>query len=219
MDNFIGNNVKFLADWGQLIVGSVMVACICIIYLIVRRNKYFLPKGLGSGLMVLVLLVITLLCTLIFARITMVKPGVMTIIHQLEDTKGKAKELSFQLVSDNANRTIEDYRGKVVLLNFWATWCKPCLTEMPDLNKLQTTYRDKGLEVITISDEKRDRLLRFHEKNNMLVNSGYVTSFDWATMGPERPVTFLINKEGVILDYYTGAYDYQFFESKIVEHL
>lgn len=219
MDNFIGNNVKFLADWGQLIMGSVIIVCIGIIFLMVRRNKYFLPNGLGSGLMVLVLLLITLISTMVFARITMVKPGVMAIINQLEDTKGKAKELSFRLVADNSLRTMEDYRGKVVLLNFWATWCKPCLTEIPDLNELQTAYRDKGLEVITISDEKRERLIKFHDKNEMLVNSGYVTSFDWATMGSERPVTFLVDKSGLILDYYTGAYDYQFFESKILEHL
>ena len=147
------------------------------------------------------------------------KPGVMAIINQLENVKDKAMPLSFRMVADSSEHDIEEFKGKVVLLNFWATWCKPCLTEIPDLNQLQLDYKDKGLEVIAISDEKRDRLLRFHDKHPMQINSGYVESFDWATMGSERPVTFLLNKDGIIVDYFTGAYDYPYFESQVLKVL
>ncbi|MEQ9593415.1 MAG: TlpA disulfide reductase family protein [Cyclobacteriaceae bacterium] len=219
MDNFIGNNVKFLALYGQPITALLILLCLIAIYFTVRRNKYYLPNSFLSGLGVTILFLLSVVFALVFARITMVKPGVMAIINQLEEVKEKAPALSFKLVRDDSPRQIEDYRGKVVLVNFWATWCKPCIAEMPDLNKLQADYRDKGLEIIVISDEKRDRLLRYHEKNEMTVNSGYLEQFDWAEMGSERPVTFLLDKNGVVQEYFTGAWDYEYFEAKVTPYL
>jgi len=219
MDNFIGNNVKFLAEWGQSIMALIIIICLTLIYLMVRKNKYFLPRGILPFLGTLFLILMILAATMVFARITKVKPGVMVIINQLESIQGRQMPLTFLTVADSLQKNITEYKGKVVLLNFWATWCRPCLTEIPDLNQLQNDYKNKGLEVIIISDEKRDRLLRFHEKNNLTVTSGYVEHFDWANMGSERPVTFLLNQEGVIVHYFTGAYDYAHFESKVKEYL
>ena len=59
------------------------------------------------------------------------------------------KAPDFTLVSLEGDRiTLSDLRGNVILLNFWATWCGPCIMEIPDLNKLQEKYQDKGLIVI-----------------------------------------------------------------------
>src|SRR5688572_26168281 len=46
---------------------------------------------------------------------------------------------------------LRDYRGKVVLINFWATWCPPCRAEIPDLIRLQREYRSRGLQVIGVT--------------------------------------------------------------------
>ena len=54
---------------------------------------------------------------------------------ELKDIKGRIVRLS-------------DFKGKVVLLNFWATWCAPCRAEMPDLVRLQNEYQSKGLQVV-----------------------------------------------------------------------
>src|SRR4026208_127453 len=56
-------------------------------------------------------------------------------------------------LTDIDGRTVRlsDYRGKVVLVNFWATWCPPCRTEIPDLIKLQHDYRSRGLQVIGVT--------------------------------------------------------------------
>lgn len=219
MENFIGNNVRFLANWGQFIAGGLIILCVIAIYFLGKNNRYHLPKGFLSIIATVFLLIIITVSSLVFARINKVKPSVMVILNQLESVKGRAVPLSFRLVTDSSQQKIEDYRGKIVLLNFWATWCKPCLTEIPDLNKLQKAYKEKGLEVIAISDETQERLLRFHAKNEMSINSGFVESFDWAQMGSERPVTFLLNKDGVIVEYFTGGYDYDYFESKIRNYL
>src|ERR1041385_228446 len=57
---------------------------------------------------------------------------------ELKDLKGRAVRLS-------------DYKGKVVVLNFWATWCAPCRAEMPELVKMQSEYQAKGLQVVGVT--------------------------------------------------------------------
>ncbi|MGA9769853.1 MAG: TlpA disulfide reductase family protein [Blastocatellia bacterium] len=56
-------------------------------------------------------------------------------------------------LKDLQGRTVQlgDYKGKVLLINFWATWCKPCLAEMPDLVKLQKEYQSHGLQIVGIT--------------------------------------------------------------------
>lgn len=51
--------------------------------------------------------------------------------------------------------TLKDFRGKLVLLNFWATWCIPCVEEMPDLQELHERYADKGLAIVSVSQDSR----------------------------------------------------------------
>lgn len=58
---------------------------------------------------------------------------------------------AFDLADDAGRATLEDYRGKYVLVNFWATWCAPCRKEMPHLSKLQTDLGGDDFEVLTIA--------------------------------------------------------------------
>ncbi len=56
---------------------------------------------------------------------------------------------------------MKDLKGKVVLVNFWATWCPPCRKEMPDLNTLYQRFKDQGFVILAISDEEADKIKPF----------------------------------------------------------
>jgi peroxiredoxin len=71
--------------------------------------------------------------------------------------------VDFQLVDLNGHpQHLNDYRGKVVLLNFWATWCKPCTTEMPAMQKAYDRLREKGFVVLAIKELEDDEEVRKH---------------------------------------------------------
>lgn len=97
-----------------------------------------------------------------------------------------------------------DYKGKVVLLDFWATWCEPCIAEMPNLLKVYKKYHNKGFEIIGVSlDNSKRRLKSYLEKNNI----PWVQVFDgkgWRSplvelyKVQEIPAPFLIDREGIL---------------------
>ncbi len=185
-------------------------------YLLFKNNRYLLPKSFAGWVGGVVLLLLAAMSSLILARITVVKPGVMAIITQLESLRGnKAPPLHFQLIADGSTHSIDEYRGKVVLVNYWATWCAPCLKELPDLNLLQKNYADQGLVVLAVSDEDPERIEKYAIKNPFTLMAARVPSFEWVNLGSERPASFLIDTRGVVRAYYTGPYDYAFFEKEI----
>ena len=65
----------------------------------------------------------------------------------------------------------------------------------------------------------KERLTEFAEQKPFSAVAAYSKEFDWADIQTERPMTFLIDRDGVIVDYFTGGYDFSFFESKIIDHL
>ena len=97
-------------------------------------------------------------------------------------------------------RSLSDFKGKVVMLNFWATWCVPCQAEMPDLVKWQKENRVRGLEVIgvTFPPESRNKVLRMMRrfKLNYRVLFGTPSMTEAYGVGEVLPTTIIIDRNG-----------------------
>jgi thiol-disulfide isomerase/thioredoxin len=115
--------------------------------------------------------------------------------------------------------SLSDYRGKVVLLNFWATWCPPCRTEIPDLIKLQRQYRNKGLRVVGITNppETLSQIRRFarRQKINYPVVIGTKTTKTLFTTSETLPVTVIVDREGVVREIIEGIMYSDEFDAKV----
>lgn len=108
--------------------------------------------------------------------------------------------------------TMEKFRGKVVLLNVWATWCSSCVYEMPSLDKLQRRYKKAGLEVVAVATEQTvSEVTGFFLQKRLRNLAVYVDpsqSVARAYRVRSLPETFLISREGAVVAKMGGAEDW-----------
>lgn len=134
--------------------------------------------------------------------------------NQAENTPG------FTL-KDLTGRTVRlsDYRGKVTLLNFWATWCPPCRAEMPELIELQKRYQDRGLQIIGITypPYRRSRVRGVMKSLGVhypvLLGTRKVAAL--YSVGEVLPVTIVIDRQGKLRDRILGILTPEEFEEKV----
>jgi peroxiredoxin len=110
-------------------------------------------------------------------------------------------------------RRMADYRGSVVLLSVWATWCKPCIVEMPSIERLYKDYGPQGLKVVAISidDAGTDETIRAFAREHgltfeILHDATGAIETQYQTTGV--PETFVIGRDGVIRKKIIGASDW-----------
>ena len=104
--------------------------------------------------------------------------------------------------------TLADYRGKVVVLNFWATWCPPCVEEMPSLVELQQRLKDKGVIVLAVSLDADEaayhKFLKDHGVNLITVRDPDLKSSNlYGTF--KYPETYIIDRSGILRRKFIGA--------------
>lgn len=121
----------------------------------------------------------------------------------------EAPELSLPDLEGNTVR-LSDYRGRVVLLNFWATWCGPCRVEVPELVSVHESYKERGFTVLAVNlGESRDRVAAFSAQFQMdfpvLLDPAGQTTRLYPTRG--IPTSFLLDGEGVVRRVVVGAMD------------
>ncbi|MDH4101140.1 MAG: TlpA family protein disulfide reductase [Nitrospirota bacterium] len=124
------------------------------------------------------------------------KPGVIAADFTLPDMAGKQVALS-------------QYKGKVVLLNFWAMWCRPCRAEMPSMEKLYSAYKDKDFVILAVSMDHKEKgeVVEFIKKNGytfpVLLDPDGALSENYKV--PYIPATFVIDRQGQIVFREYGA--------------
>jgi thiol-disulfide isomerase/thioredoxin len=114
---------------------------------------------------------------------------------------------------------LSDYKGKVLLLNFWATWCPPCRTEIPDLIRQQREYRAQGLRIvgITYPPESLSEVRRFVRKvkANYRVAVGTTEYKSLFTASETLPVTVVIDRRGTVRAVIEGIMYADEFDEKV----
>ena len=120
--------------------------------------------------------------------------------------------------------TLASYKGKVILLDFWATWCGPCKIEIPGFVEMQNAYGPKGFQVIGISiDDRADQLKPFVDeyKMNYPVLQGLGRDDVTDAFGPVfgLPTTLIISRDGRICASHAGMTAKETFETQIRELL
>jgi thiol-disulfide isomerase/thioredoxin len=111
--------------------------------------------------------------------------------------------------ANGTRMTLEDFRGQVVLLNIWATWCGPCRSEMASLDRLQAMHGADGLEVLAVSVDREgaDQVRRFYQKSGIRNLKVYLDS-DRGTQSAFRaraiPTTVLIDRDGNVVGSIVG---------------
>ncbi len=142
-----------------------------------------------------------------------------------EDLVGSLRP-DFRLDNSNgAAVTPEEFAGKTLLINFWATWCEPCRKEMPMLNELQAQYGAAGLQVIGIALDDVQSVRDFAEKLGIsypiLVGATDVmeTNRNYGNVTGMLPFSVLVDKEGIIRWQYAGEIHPDKVTTLLKEHL
>jgi thiol-disulfide isomerase/thioredoxin len=156
--------------------------------------------------------------------------GMETLVSMLQpapaavttaDIGEPAPDLRLPMVG-GAETDLGAFRGQVVVLNFWATWCEPCKAEMPVFERAQQQYRDKGLTVLGVNFQERDdQISAFLQEVGVTFPSladrtGEATR-NWRATA--LPTTFLVDRQGIIRDVRVGAYTDAMLEERLTKLL
>lgn len=120
-------------------------------------------------------------------------------------------DLDLQLMDANGNRlSMEDFRGKAIFLNVWATWCPPCIAEMPGINELYKDVKDDNVEFVMLSvDQNFDKAIEFRENKNFDFNI-YQLAGSMPSMYASQaiPTTYVIDAQGNLVLTHKGMGDF-----------
>lgn len=209
-------------------LGTVMIAVgLIFLWVLFKDNDTKRPRDIVEwlGTVLSTLLVISAVALMILAKSSekvVVNGGQVATEDAFQDAiiEVPASNFSFKTVDQDITQNLDDFKGKVVIVNFWATWCGPCLKEIPDLNQLQKEFGEKGLVVLSVSDEDRSLLMSFENQLELNTESVYVPvdielPMPFTGAFSIRPASFIIDRTGTVRRYLLGARNYDFLRKAI----
>lgn len=212
---------KMIVEYGQAAAWIAIALSGLAVFILTTGAKRTLPQKLLSlaGCLAAVLVAYE---SVGFLRWATIKVNPLKPVFR--DAKKIAPEFEFKLVANESPRTLADYRGKVVVLNLWATWCPPCREEMPMLERLEQRYGKDGLVVIAVSDEPNERQAKFSEFDGMPFVKGRIdpgSRIAGLYIQPDvaRPVTHIIDRNGILRETLIAGQSYESFEHSIKPYL
>ena len=145
--------------------------------------------------------------------------GLIILGSALPNVADAAQAPSFTLKTvDGKKVSLSDYKGKIVILNFWATWCPPCRTEIPHFIKVQKDYAEKGVQVIGLSlDDQSSDVKSFIKEakfNYPIVMADQKVQVAYGTISA-IPTTFILDQKHTLVDKAVGFRDEEYLVSKI----
>ncbi|MBD3276494.1 MAG: redoxin domain-containing protein [Candidatus Marinimicrobia bacterium] len=216
---------RFIILHGTQITILLLALGITGLVLLLKKNRYFIPnswKQWTGSLLIFTVIIIAGIATHVIGEVqTVTKISYERIIKYEGES---APEFSFTTFEDSTAKSLDDFRGQVVILNFWATWCYPCVKEIPALNEIAHIYSTEEVRVICISDESPEAIRKFTEKRPIVGTVGLINPDDkifepYRQLRGARPVTFIIDSAGTIRYATIGAQNHAFFHSAVQRYL
>jgi thiol-disulfide isomerase/thioredoxin len=206
---------SFLFDNALVLAPAITVVCASAIVFIVRHwPKRIWTRMLAAAPVLLFIAIGAIACAALYAE-----RNIRSIIQH------RVGALTLHPVAGSTPQRVADLRGKVVLVNFWATWCPPCRAEMPDLNRLASEYKSNDVCILTITDEAPEQIALYQEKVIRLQT--LVARFDSdqpqgklaesAYQG--RPTTVILDERGNVRDIFIGKQSYATLQQAIERQL
>ncbi|MCC7159370.1 MAG: TlpA family protein disulfide reductase [Ignavibacteria bacterium] len=134
-------------------------------------------------------------------------------VKSVSNAEKKNDMVDFTWEENGKEIKLSDYKGKVILINFWATWCPPCRKELPDLSQISTDYKDKDFKMIGVSiDDNQEVLNNFLKTNKLsytvLYEPNELVAKYMTTTGQNQnvvPQSYLIDKNGKVVEAIIGS--------------
>jgi thiol-disulfide isomerase/thioredoxin len=140
-------------------------------------------------------------------------------VRQLQSVVNRpSADVTYRTVADDSPHHLSELRGRVVVLNLWATWCGPCRRELPQVDRLQAAYSARGVTVVTLSTEERGDLQAFARQCPLATLNVYTPRVAWLDV-PGRPLSLVIDRRGVVRACFIGARSYAEFEREVTKCL
>jgi len=173
-----------------------------------EKRVQFFPRGQLN----LLLAAVFSFCGAVNAQTGGKAPVDYTVVPKLQELKDRQVAPDFTLPDPGGKKiSLEKFRGKVVFLNFWATWCESCREEMPSMERLYQEFKGKGLEIVAVNvKDKRPAALAFVKELKLnypiLMDPEGEVGLLYGAFG--LPVTYLIDRKGIVLARLWGPADW-----------